>query len=109
MRDANGKPVPKAIRKQKGKILRFLLEWWRPDKWGKHRKIDVPHNGGVLVVGGISHAIPKGQQWCGSKCQSQEVEGGAEDDWKTEVSAVVGKSQMALSVGDGLLRLSVTY
>ena len=57
--DENGKPVPKAIRKQKGKILRFLLEWWRPDKWGKHRKIDVPHNGGVLVVGAISHAIPK--------------------------------------------------
>jgi hypothetical protein len=40
-------------------MLRFFLERQRPDKWGKHRKIDVPHNGGVLVVGGIPHDIPK--------------------------------------------------
>jgi hypothetical protein len=36
-------------------VLRFILEWKRPDKWGKHRKIDVPHYDGVLVVG----AAPK--------------------------------------------------
>jgi hypothetical protein len=49
---ANGKTVPEASRKQKGKMLRFLLEWKRPHKWGKHRKIDVPENTGVLIVGG---------------------------------------------------------
>ena len=31
-------------------MLRFLLELLRPDEWGKHRKIEVPHKGGVLVV-----------------------------------------------------------
>ena len=36
------------------KILRFLLELLHPDEWGKHRKIDVPHKGGVLVVGYIA-------------------------------------------------------
>ena len=45
--------------KMYGKMLRFLLEWLRPEKWGKHRKIDVPHNTGVLVVGGIPHDNPK--------------------------------------------------
>jgi hypothetical protein len=30
-------------------MLRFLLEWQRPEKWGKHPKIDVPQKGGVLV------------------------------------------------------------
>jgi hypothetical protein len=59
LKDENGKPVPEVSCKQKGKMLRFLLEWKFPDKWGKHRKIDVPHNGGVLVVGDIPHDIPK--------------------------------------------------
>jgi len=36
------------------KILRFLLELLHPDEWGKHPKIDVPHKGGILVVGYIA-------------------------------------------------------
>jgi hypothetical protein len=36
------------------KILRFILELLHPDEWGKHRKIDVPHKSGVLVVGYIT-------------------------------------------------------
>ncbi len=56
--DANGIPVVETIRNPNGKMLRFLLEWLRPEKWGKHRKIDVPQTGGVLVVGGIPHDIP---------------------------------------------------
>ena len=35
-------------------ILRFILELHHPDEWGKHRKIDVPHKSGVLVVGYIA-------------------------------------------------------
>ena len=58
LRDANGIPVVETIRNPNGKMLRFLLEWLRPEKWGKHRKIDVPQTGGVLVVGGIRHDIP---------------------------------------------------
>jgi hypothetical protein len=44
--------------KHNGKALRFLLEWFRPERYGKHRKIDVPQQGGVLVVGGVRHDIP---------------------------------------------------
>ena len=61
--DKNGNRVALGIRgpvtKMYWKMLRFLLEWKFPEKWGKHRKIDVPHNTGVLVVGGIPHDIPK--------------------------------------------------
>ena len=61
--DKNGNRVPLGIRgpctKMYGKMLRFLLEWLRPEKWGKHRKIDVPHNTGVLVIGDIPHDNPK--------------------------------------------------
>ena len=40
-------------------MIRFLLEWVRPEKYGKHRKIDVPHNSGVLVVGATTQDSPK--------------------------------------------------
>ena len=30
------------------------LELLHPDEWGKHRKIDIPHNSGVLDVGYIA-------------------------------------------------------
>ena len=52
LRDENGNPVPETIRNANPKMLRFILERLRPEKCGKHRKIDVPHHGGVLVVGG---------------------------------------------------------
>jgi hypothetical protein len=58
VRDENGNLVLQANIKQRGKMLRFLLEWLRPEKWGKHPKIDVPQTGAVLVVGGIPHDIP---------------------------------------------------
>ena len=61
--DKNGNRVALGFRgpctKKFWKMLRFLLEFLRPEKWGKHRKIDVPHNTGVLVIGGLPHDIPK--------------------------------------------------
>jgi hypothetical protein len=59
LKDENGNPVLQANYKQRGKMIRFLLEWQFPEKWGKHRKIDVPHNTGVLVIGDIPHDNPK--------------------------------------------------
>ena len=77
LRDENGIPVLETSRKPNGKMLRFLLELVRPETYGKHRKIDVPHNGGVLVVGGIRHDIPKKvNNGYDSKHQSQAVEVG---------------------------------
>jgi hypothetical protein len=54
LRDKNGSPVIETVRKPNGKMLRFLLEWWRPEEWGKHRKIDVPRKGGVVIIGDIA-------------------------------------------------------
>ena len=51
LRDEYGDPVVETIRKANPKMLLFLLEWMCPDTWDKHRKIDVPHHCGVLVVG----------------------------------------------------------
>ena len=60
--DKNGNRVALGFRgpctKKFWKMFRFLLELLRPEKWGKHRKINVPHNTGVLVVGGTPHDIP---------------------------------------------------
>ena len=70
LRDENGNPVVETIRKPNGKMIRFLLELLRPEKWGKHRKIDVPQKGGVLVIGAPtekpknnSAASIKARQW----------------------------------------------
>jgi hypothetical protein len=51
LRDENGNPVVETIRKLNGKMIRLILEWRRPEKYGKRRKIDVPQKGGVLVIG----------------------------------------------------------
>jgi hypothetical protein len=78
LRDENGDPVLETVRKANPKMLRFLLEWMRPDRWGKHRKRDVPHNGGVLVIGDItkkpensSAASIKARKW---KSRSRKIE-----------------------------------
>jgi hypothetical protein len=47
LKDENEIPVLETVRKANPKMLRFLLEWQRPEKWGKHPKIDVPQKGGV--------------------------------------------------------------
>jgi hypothetical protein len=53
--DKNGNRVIWGIRgpytKMHGKMLRFLLEWGRPEEFGKRRKVDVPHKGGVIFLG----------------------------------------------------------
>jgi len=51
LRDEYGDPVVEIVRKANLKVLRLLLEWKRPDQWGKRRRIDVPRECGVLVVG----------------------------------------------------------
>ena len=58
LRDENGNPIIQTIRNPNGKMLRFILERERPERYGKHPKVDIPRNGGVLVVGGIRHDIP---------------------------------------------------
>ena len=53
LRDENGNPVPETVRKVDTKAMRFILEWYRPDTWGKHPKRNAPREAGVLVVGDV--------------------------------------------------------
>jgi hypothetical protein len=50
-RDENGKPIEDGPRRPNSKMLRFYLEWKLPEKYGKRRKRDIPHSGGVLIIG----------------------------------------------------------
>jgi hypothetical protein len=52
LKDENGSPIPETIRKLDKKAIKFLLEWYRPERWGKHPKIDAPRQSGVLIIGG---------------------------------------------------------
>jgi hypothetical protein len=60
LKDKNGNPVPQTIRKVDTKAGRWVLERLRPEVWGKNRKIDVPHQGGVLVVGATTKKLKNG-------------------------------------------------
>ena len=40
-------------------MARHFLEWQRLEKWGKRRKRHVPHNAGVLVIGGDETKKPE--------------------------------------------------
>jgi hypothetical protein len=53
LKDENGNPVPETIRKLDKKAIKFLLELWCPETYGKNPKIDVPQKGGVLVLGDV--------------------------------------------------------
>ena len=54
LKDENGNLVIETFRNPNGKMIRWILERYRPEKFGKNRKIDVPLKGGVLVVGAAS-------------------------------------------------------
>ena len=72
LRDQNGNPVVETIRKPNGKMLRFVLEWERSEIYGKHRKIDIPRNSGVLVVGGIRHDTPNKVNNCAASVKARK-------------------------------------
>jgi hypothetical protein len=50
--DEDGNFIVEACGRPNMKMARHFLEWQRPEKWGKRRKRRVPHNAGVLVIGG---------------------------------------------------------
>jgi hypothetical protein len=50
--DESGNFIEEACGQPNTKMMRYLLEWARPESWRKNRKIDIPQMGGVLVVGG---------------------------------------------------------
>jgi len=70
--DENGSFILEACGQPNMKMARHFLEWQRPEKWGKRRKRHVPHNAGVLVIGG--DVTKKPEYDTTRKRQSQEVE-----------------------------------
>ena len=50
--DENGNFILEACGQSNMKMVRYFLEWQLPEKWGKRRKRHIPHNAGVLVIGG---------------------------------------------------------
>jgi hypothetical protein len=52
LKDENGNPVPETVRKLDSKAMRFILEWYRPERWGKDPQIDAPRQSAVLIIGG---------------------------------------------------------
>ena len=64
------------------KVMRFLLAWWRPERWGDPRKTKVRRTGGVLVVGGRPKAPHKG---CASSIRARQ--------WKS-FATMVDKAKM---------------
>jgi hypothetical protein len=54
LKDENGKPVPETVHKEDPKAQLHVLRRRRLGTWGKHPKIDAPHEGGVLVVGDVT-------------------------------------------------------
>ena len=51
VRMEDGKLIEEVVGPPNGRMIRFYLERFRPDKWGKNPKIDRPQSGGVLVIG----------------------------------------------------------
>jgi hypothetical protein len=70
LKNENGNFIPEAFCAPNPKMIRFLLAWKRPEKWGKHRNIDVPQKCGVVIIGDVtkkpensSAASIKARQW----------------------------------------------
>jgi hypothetical protein len=82
LRDEDGNPIPETVRKVDMKAMLFILEWYRPNTWSKHPKIDGPREGGVLVIGGVTKkpkyntaASVKARKWkAGSRMIREEKE-----------------------------------
>src|ERR1700692_4243369 len=70
--DENGNFIVEACGQPNMKMARHFLEWQCPEKWGKRRKRRVPHNTGVLVIGG--DVTKKPEYDTTRKRQSREVE-----------------------------------
>ena len=67
----DGREVPHLyVRRPNGKMIRFLLARKFPEKYGKHPKVDVPQQGGIVLIGApkkpkktCAAASIKARQW----------------------------------------------
>jgi hypothetical protein len=50
-RDENGEFIVEGRGPGNDKMLKFLLQFWRPERWRKARKREIFRSGGVLVIG----------------------------------------------------------
>ena len=95
--DENGYPVVETVRNPNPKMLRFLLEWLRPEKWGEDRNTDVPQRTGVLVLGDTTKK-PENSSAASVKARKWKV--AVEDDSGCKTLAVFGNFGRHYRVGD---------
>jgi hypothetical protein len=70
-KNEDGREVPHLyVRRPNGKMMRFLLERKFPEKYGKHPKVDVPQQAGMVLIGApmkpkrtVAPASIKARQW----------------------------------------------
>jgi len=80
------------------KILLLILEWMRPETYGKHRKRHVPHNGGVLVIGDITKK-PKNSSAASIKARK----------WKSRSRKIEkAKSEQSSGISDGAIEAAMS-
>jgi hypothetical protein len=79
--DENGNFILEACGQPNMKMARHFLQWQRPEKWGESPKRHVPHNAGVLVIGGDvikkpeydTTASVKARKWKSFSCKFREA------------------------------------
>jgi hypothetical protein len=70
-KNGDGREVPGLyVRRPDWKMMRFLLETKFPEKYGKHPKVDIPRQGGVVLIGApkkprrtVAPASVKARRW----------------------------------------------
>ena len=82
LKDENGNPFPETVPKCEPKMVRLVLERYRPD-FDKDWKIDVTPKSGVLVIGRPSKTEKPEKEFGGEK-QTHDVEFNVDDGAKGE-------------------------
>ena len=74
LRDQNGNPVvgQRPFANRMGKCSGLSWSGERSEIYGKHRKVDIPRNSGVLVVGGIRHDTPNKVKNCAASVKARK-------------------------------------
>jgi hypothetical protein len=75
-RDEDGEFIVERRGPESDKMIKVLLQWKRPEKWGKKRKRDIFRSGGVLVIGSEKNcaASIKARRWKSASRKIEETE-----------------------------------
>ena len=69
--DENGNRIEVPLGRPNSKMLRFMMEWEWPEKYGKHPKGDIPRIDGVLVIGERTKKRKRPKSNCASRVRAR--------------------------------------